>query len=124
MHGQNITVAFREMRIDDQLARSVIVICTFIPLFAFRELQRVLGEGNVRALFFRARATTNADLPSKICDRDCALRGLVLSHLINSNRPRLLREAKLFFKTWSPLRDEAVSFDNGVLLSRMSQMHR
>jgi len=54
VHGKSIAAAFRETRIDDLLARSVIVFCTFIPLFAFRELQRVLGEEKFRAILFRA----------------------------------------------------------------------
>src|SRR5271156_3037191 len=53
VHGKSIAAAFRETRIDDLLARSVIVFCTFIPLFVFRELQRVPGDDKFRALFFR-----------------------------------------------------------------------
>jgi hypothetical protein len=30
------------------------VFCTFLPLFAFRELRRVLGEERFAALFFRS----------------------------------------------------------------------
>jgi hypothetical protein len=66
VHGQNIAAVFRELCIDNLLARSAIVFCTFIPLFAFRELQRVLGEDNFRVLFFRTRATTSVDRTSKI----------------------------------------------------------
>ena len=54
VHGHRITAAFREMRIDDLLARTVIIFCTFIPLFAFRELQRVLGDDKFKAILFRA----------------------------------------------------------------------
>src|SRR5208282_3752794 len=53
IHRKNMATALHEIRIDDLLGRSLVVFCTFIPLFAFRELQRVLGEENFRALFFR-----------------------------------------------------------------------
>jgi hypothetical protein len=52
IHGQGIVGAFQEVRLDDVLARSVIVFCTFIPLFAFRELGRALGPEKLRALAF------------------------------------------------------------------------
>jgi hypothetical protein len=51
IHRENMATALREIRIDDLLGRSLVVFCTFIPLFAFRELQRVLGEEKFRALF-------------------------------------------------------------------------
>ncbi len=42
----------REMDYEVLLARSIIVLCAFIPLFAFRELRRVLGEEKLHTLFF------------------------------------------------------------------------
>jgi hypothetical protein len=60
--GENMATASREVRIDDLLCRSLVVFCTFIPLFAFRELQRVLGEKDFRALFFRTGATPKPHL--------------------------------------------------------------
>jgi hypothetical protein len=60
-HGDNIASASHEMRIKQLLARSLIVFCTFLPLFAFRELRRVLGEESFRALFFRSRAMSKSD---------------------------------------------------------------
>ena len=44
VHGADIATASREMRIDELLGRALVVFCTFIPLFAFRELRRVMGE--------------------------------------------------------------------------------
>ncbi|MGD0624607.1 MAG: hypothetical protein ABSB32_07795 [Thermodesulfobacteriota bacterium] len=38
------------------LAGCLVVFVAFIPFFAFRALGRVLGEGKIRALFFRRRA--------------------------------------------------------------------
>jgi hypothetical protein len=64
VHGRPIRAAFHEVRMDDLLSRSVIVFCTFIPLFAFREMQRVLGEEQFRALLFRGREAPKSDLPS------------------------------------------------------------
>jgi hypothetical protein len=65
VHGESVTPLFRETRIDDMLSRTVIVFCTFIPLFAFRELQRVLGEEQFRALLFKGRETPKSDEQSK-----------------------------------------------------------
>jgi hypothetical protein len=42
---------------DEILARTVMVIVTFIPFFAFWETNRVLGEGRLYALFFQRRAS-------------------------------------------------------------------
>jgi hypothetical protein len=55
VHGKDIAGAFHEIRLDDLLARSVVIFCTFIPLFAFRELGRVLGQDKFRTLFFRTQ---------------------------------------------------------------------
>jgi hypothetical protein len=52
VHGKDLIGAFHNIRIDDLLARTVIIFCTFIPLFAYRELRRVMGEDSFRALFF------------------------------------------------------------------------
>jgi len=38
------------------LGRSLVVFCTFVPLFAFRELRRVLGEDQFQDLLFHAAA--------------------------------------------------------------------
>jgi hypothetical protein len=63
VHGDRIASAFHEIRLDILICRSLVIFCTFIPLFAFRELQRVLGEENFRSLFFRTGAMfkSNAD---------------------------------------------------------------
>jgi hypothetical protein len=44
------------------LARCLVMFVAFIPFFAFKELERVLGEGKIRTLFFRGRAATASDL--------------------------------------------------------------
>jgi hypothetical protein len=65
LHRENLARALHEIRIDDLLGRSLVVFCTLITLFAFRELQRVLGEDNFRALFFRTGATAKSELPDR-----------------------------------------------------------
>ena|SRR5277367_1192789 len=57
VHGESIAPLFRETRIDDLLCRTLIIFCTFIPLFTFIELRRVIGEGQFSALFFKSRET-------------------------------------------------------------------
>lgn len=42
---------------DEILSRCVITFFAFIPFFAFRELGMLLGEGKLRALFFRRNPT-------------------------------------------------------------------
>jgi hypothetical protein len=53
IHNEGFAGALHEVRLDDLLARSLIIFCTFLPLFAFRELQRVMGEEEFRDLFFK-----------------------------------------------------------------------
>jgi len=60
-HGENFAIAYHRIRINELLARSLVIFCTFLPLFAFRELRRVLGEDNFRSLFFRTDATPKAN---------------------------------------------------------------
>ncbi len=60
-HGENFATAYHRIRINELLARSLVIFCTFLPLFAFRELRRVLGEDNFRSLFFRTEAAPKAN---------------------------------------------------------------
>ncbi len=55
IHGGAPGSVLREIRIDDLIGRSIVVFCTFIPLFAFRELRRALAEDKFHALVFRSR---------------------------------------------------------------------
>ncbi len=61
IHGRDVVGAFREMRLDNLLAGSVVIFCTFVPFFAFRELGRVLGQDNFRAMFLGTRAAPKPD---------------------------------------------------------------
>jgi|SRR5271167_167672 len=63
IHGKDIAGAFHEIRLDDLLARSVIIFCTFIPFFGFRELGRVLGKDKFRALVFGTGAVKSDPSP-------------------------------------------------------------
>src|SRR3954465_13512997 len=58
VHGKGwagIVHAFLSIGIYEILARTLMVIFTFIPFFALWELNRVLGEGKLYALFFKRR---------------------------------------------------------------------
>ena len=61
IHGKAIVGAFREVRIDDLLARSVIIFLSFIPFFASRELGRVMGPDKLRDMFFRTGAPSKSE---------------------------------------------------------------
>jgi hypothetical protein len=56
LHAGHFRGAFSETHINDVIGRGVVVFCTFLPLFAFRELRRVLGEQQFVDLFFHAGA--------------------------------------------------------------------
>jgi hypothetical protein len=60
IHGRGAIEALREIRLDDLLSRSVVIFCTFVPLFVFRELRRVMGRDNFRGLFFHSRPRVNS----------------------------------------------------------------
>lgn len=52
LHGEGMNGALRGLRFDDLLGHAIVIFCTFIPFFAFRELGRVLGEAKVHELYF------------------------------------------------------------------------
>ncbi len=52
IHGADMATASRNIRFDELAGRCIVVFCTFIPLFAFREFRRVLGEDEFHALVF------------------------------------------------------------------------
>jgi hypothetical protein len=58
LHGEDLQGAFHEMMSagwDELLARTLVMLVAFIPLFAFTETARVLGEGKLRELFVNKR---------------------------------------------------------------------
>jgi hypothetical protein len=54
-HGAEVTIVSREIRFDQLASRAIVVFCTFVPLFAFREFRRVMGEDEFSKLVFHAR---------------------------------------------------------------------
>jgi hypothetical protein len=61
VHGKDLAGAFHNIRIDELLSRTVIIFCTFIPLFAFRELRRVMGQDKFRAFFFHSTSALKSN---------------------------------------------------------------
>ncbi len=52
IHGDDVATASRNIRFDKLAGASIVIFCTFIPLFAFREFRRVMGEKEFQALLF------------------------------------------------------------------------
>jgi hypothetical protein len=52
IHGDDVAAASRNIRFDKLAGASIVIFCTFIPLFAFREFRRVMGEDEFQALLF------------------------------------------------------------------------
>jgi hypothetical protein len=53
IHGADVEKASRGLRFEEFGARAVIVFCTFVPLFTFLEIRRVLGEESFLSLILR-----------------------------------------------------------------------
>lgn len=64
LRGENMAGAFHNIHIDDLLGRALVMFCTFLPFFAFREVRRVLGEDKFHDLFFYSRAIAKSDFSS------------------------------------------------------------
>ena len=61
LHGKGWAGGFEELKgegLYELLARCLVTFFAFIPFFAFKELERLLGEGSIRKLFFRKNAAT------------------------------------------------------------------
>ncbi len=55
IHHEAPGTVLHEMRIYELIARSIVIYCVFLPLFAFRELRRILGHEKMHELFFAPR---------------------------------------------------------------------
>ncbi len=58
LHGKGLAGGIEELLSEGKyelLAQCMVVFLALIPFFAFRELERVLGEGKVSGLFIRRR---------------------------------------------------------------------
>jgi hypothetical protein len=65
VHGKGLAGGLVELLSrgkDEIFARCLVTLFAFIPFFAFKELGYLLGEGKLRALFFRRKAATEAGL--------------------------------------------------------------
>ena len=60
IHHKPSGTVLDEFDLEQTLARTIIILCAFIPLFAFRELRRVLGEEKLYALFANRGAATGS----------------------------------------------------------------
>jgi len=59
LHGNGLTGGFEEIASRgwyELLSRCVVIFAAFIPFFAFKELERVMGQEQLRALFWRRGA--------------------------------------------------------------------
>ncbi len=62
IHGEPAGTVWHNMNYEDLIGRSVLIFVAFIPLFAFIELRRILGEEKLHGIFFKHRpATTPSD---------------------------------------------------------------
>lgn len=62
IHGDPAGTVWREIDPNRLIGRSIMVFSTFIPLFAFMELRRALGEEEFYALFRKCPAKDKPDL--------------------------------------------------------------
>jgi hypothetical protein len=63
--GKSLIGAFGEVMSQynyEWLAGALVIFVAFIPFFAFRELNQVLGEGTLRHLFFKNRSAMEPSL--------------------------------------------------------------
>ena len=64
LHREGMVGAFAALSgrgMGELLAHSVVMFCAFLPFFALREIERVLGEGRVADLFLRSSAPAEYD---------------------------------------------------------------
>ncbi|HXY54743.1 MAG TPA: hypothetical protein VEM40_08745 [Nitrospirota bacterium] len=62
IHGKGLAGGLQDLLSkgrDELLAYALVLFSAFIPFFAMKELGRVLGEGKMRALFFRGRTAVD-----------------------------------------------------------------
>jgi len=62
IHHEPAGTVWHNLRPEETLAKTILIVCAFVPLFAFREVGRVLGEERLHALFFKRGAAENPAL--------------------------------------------------------------
>jgi hypothetical protein len=65
IHGKPAGTVLHGLDFNDLTAKSIIIFCAFIPLFAFLELGRVIGEERLHALFLKPRAENAPTVPER-----------------------------------------------------------
>ena len=65
IHGEPSGTVWHNINSEELIGRSILVFCTFLPLFAFIELRRVLGEEEFYALFFKRGGADNPTISSR-----------------------------------------------------------
>jgi len=55
IHGADLTKASSDIRFEEFAGRAIVVFCVFIPLFAWREFRRAMGEEEFRTLVYGSR---------------------------------------------------------------------
>jgi hypothetical protein len=63
IHHRPFGAVWNDIHFDDLIGKSLIVFCTFIPLFAFIELRRIMGEKAFYSLFV---SRGNAGKPASV----------------------------------------------------------
>ena len=59
IHGADMAKASTGIRFEQFAGRAIVVFCVFIPLFAWREFRRAMGEDEFRTLVYRSKQSTN-----------------------------------------------------------------
>jgi hypothetical protein len=65
IHGLPAGTVVHDIDVYDLLGRSLVIFCAFMPLFAFRELGRVMGGDKLRELFLKSGTAENPSVPGR-----------------------------------------------------------
>jgi hypothetical protein len=68
IHGLPAGSVVRDIKVDDLIAKTIVIFCAFIPLFAFRELARVIGGDKLHALFLKSGAAEATTAPVRAAE--------------------------------------------------------
>ncbi len=60
IHHDPAGTVLHNLNFDDLIARTIVIFGAFLPLFAFRELGRVIGEEKLHAMFFKSGVAKDA----------------------------------------------------------------